>query len=185
MPNDRNARYFDLGYAQSLARKLREKKAPVAAERGPEAPSYVRFQHDRRSGKSVDTAALGQSLREARSAWGSSAWDVLLDGCTRASGGSGAFLLDAQGLVIAARGEVDEGSAEKLGARLLLTLEQAAKMGDSAGVVCMEVDGRWLSGLSAPQADHTALTLGIFAPEPLDREARRIIGELFASVSAS
>lgn len=186
MPNDPNAPYFDVAYARALSRRLRETKNP-APERAVERPAYSRFQSKQKEPKlpAFDAAAVGQSLREAAKTWGVAAWHALLDGCTAAANGKGAFLLDAQGLVIATRGDVDETFAETLGGRLMLTLDQAAKMGDNAGVVCIEIDSRWLTGIKSANPNLADLTLGIVGEDPVGRDARRSIAQLLESMGGS
>jgi hypothetical protein len=183
MSKDPSVPYFELDYARALSRRLRDPK-PSVAERSVERPSYLRFQAPRSAGSapSFDAAALGQSLREVRNAWGATAWHTLLDGCTAAAGASGAFVMDSQGLVIATRGQLDHETAERLGGRLMLTLDQAAKMGDQARVVCVEVDAHWLTGLRGPNPNQQDVTLGILGEEPVGREARRVIADLLASI---
>jgi hypothetical protein len=183
MSNVRNVPFFDLGYARALSRKLRE-SAPVAPERPVERPSYVRFPRfaSRSASPAFDAAALGQSLRDVSDAWGASAWNALLDACTSAAAASGAFAMDGQGLVIATRGQVDEAQAERLGGRLMLTLDQASKMSEHAGLVCVEVEGSWLTGIRAHSKSGEVVTVGVLAAEPVARDARAAIAELMATI---
>ena len=184
MSNDRNAPFFDLGYARALSRRLRS-APPTSQERAPERPSFSRFARTRTApAPRFDAAALGASLRGVEGAWGASPWHALLDGATSAAQGAGAFAMDPQGLVIATRGEVDEALAERLGGRLMLTLDQAAKLGEHAGVVCLEIDGRWLTGLRCRSKSDEEITLGVLASEPIGREARAAIVELIGTIGA-
>lgn len=182
MSTDRNAPYFDLSYARALSRKLRAAAAPSAADKPAERPGFMRFARPRGAGAAFDAAALGASLRGVEDAWGASAWHALLDGCVKAGSGSGAFAMDDQGLVIAARGELDEPAAARLGGRLMLTLEQAAKLGQESGVVCIELDGRWLTGLRGRSKSGQEVTVGVLADEPIARDARTAITELVSTI---
>jgi hypothetical protein len=182
MSNVRNVPFFDLGYARALSRKLRE-SAPLPPERPVERPSFVRFpRFAARAAPAFDAVALGQSLRDVQDAWGASAWHALLDGCTSAAAASGAFAMDGQGLVIATRGQVAQAQAERLGGRLMLTLDQAAKMSDHAGLVCVEVEGSWLTGIRARSKSGEEVTVGVLAAEPVARDARAAIAELMATI---
>lgn len=184
MSTDRNAPYFELSYARALSRKLRAVSQTNGVERPPERPGFTRFTrgHDGRSSAAFDAAALGASLRGVEDAWGASAWHALLDGCVHAGSGSGAFAVDAQGLVIAARGDLDEALAARLGGRLMLTLEQAEKLGQESGVVCIELDGRWLTGLRGRSKSGQNVTVGVIAEEPIARNARTVITELLGTI---
>jgi hypothetical protein len=183
MSNARNVPYFDLGYARALSRKLRD-SAPVVAERPVERPTFVRFPRFalRAASPTFDAATLGQTLRDVSDAWGASAWHALLDASTSAAAASGAFAMDAQGLVIATRGDLDEAQAERLGGRLMLTLDQAEKMSEHSGVVCVEVEGRWLTGIRAPSKSGVQVTVGVLASEPVGRDARAAITQLMSTI---
>jgi hypothetical protein len=186
MSNDPNEPFFELTYARSLSRSLRSTDPASRQATAPtEAPRFSRFSRSARAGarSSFDADALVESLRNLRDAWGPSGWHVLLDGCLQACGASGAFALDPQGLVIATRGDLDPELVERLGARLTLTLDQARKMGESCRVVCVQVDGHWLTGLRADASGANALTLAVLSDEPLALAPRNTIDRLIEVVA--
>jgi len=80
------------------------------------------------------------------------------------------FVVDAQGLIVARQGRVADEDAQALGARLVMALDQAARMGQGFGagqadVVVIAVGRGWLSGVRRRVPD--AMTVGLFGVQAL------------------
>ncbi len=166
----------DLEFAVQLSRRLRE-AGPNSLRLDPR-PRYVRFDVRRFLPGSVDL-----TQRRNRT-FGADAWNQLLDGCLGIAQADSAFLMEPQGLVVAARGRLSADVAEGIGGRLMLALDQAAQMSPGRShTVCVEFDGRWLTGVRLAVGD-TQLTLGVTAEQPLPRDIREALEELIAATSA-
>lgn len=166
----------DLEFAVQLSRRLREDSRNGL--RLDPRPRYVRFDARRFLPRGLE---VGQRTNRA---FGADAWNQLLDGCLGIAQADSAFLMEPQGLVVAARGRLSADVAEGIGARLMLALDQAAQMSPGKShTVCVEFDGRWLTGVRLSVGD-TQLTLGVTAELPLPRDIREALEELIAATNA-
>lgn len=176
MSYDQSVPSSDLEFAGQLSRRLRSDSQNNS--RIDPRPRYVRFDARRFLTSSVE---LGQ--RRSR-AFGAEAWNQLLDGCMGIAQADAAFLMEPQGLVVAARGRLSADVAEGIGARLMLALDQAAQMSPGKShTVCVEFEGRWLTGVRLKVGD-TQLTLGVTAELPLPKDIREALEELIAATHA-
>ena len=173
MSSDPNDSSFDLDQARRLSQRLRGGGRPAAPPSGPRGPSaeqgYVRF-----VARKVD--GYPEAPRPAsHDGFGEETWNDFLDECIAQTRAASAFLMDAQGLVVACRGDRSASELEGIGARLMVMLEQADKMRGASTVsesVCIELDAQWLTGLRARLDGGRTMTLGVIAPAPLQRDAR-------------
>ncbi len=114
--------------------------------------------------------------------YGPDSWESLLRWTLQLTNAHSAFLIDGQGLVVTAVGELGAEEAEAVGARLLGALSQAAHLPENGAplpTVCIGLNGSWLNGFSVPTADDTTLTLGAYGEAPLaDRLRKHIEGAL-------
>ena len=105
-------------------------------------------------------------------------WDHLLDWCLTSAGARAAFVLEAQGLLVASRGLLPFEDVQGLGGRLMVALEQAGRMasedGLDGGAVSVELGGRWLSGFSLPFGG-SQVTLALLSAEPIQAGLRTAI----------
>ena len=176
MSYDQSMTSSALEFAVQLSRRLREDSRNNS--RLDPRPRYVRFDARRFLPGGVE---LGQ--RKSRT-FGADAWNQLLDGCIGIAQADSAFLMEPQGLVVAARGRLSADVAEGIGGRLMLALDQAAQMSPGKShTVCVEFDGRWLTGVRLTVGD-TLLTLGVTAEQPLPRDIREALEELIAATNA-
>ncbi len=169
-----------------LARKLSARLSARAVGAAPIAvptTRYMRFDIRRVAG-AVDSTGFPSVPPAPLPRFGPETWNQLLDGCLAVADGESAFLMDGQGLVVACRGVIGASDAEAIGARLLLTLDQATAMGASgepARSVIVEVEGRWLSGLRASSRSGMSLTVGVLGPSPLGAAAREVVDGLLSA----
>ncbi len=109
-----------------------------------------------------------------RPEFGPTAWNEMLDRALAESGDEVAFVVDAQGLVVASRGAMDPALVEGVGARLMIAFEQAEQMaewGSSAGSIAIELGHRWLTGFRVRRGESSFL-VGVLGPNVIPREAR-------------
>ena len=108
----------------------------------------------------------------AASVFGESGWDAMLAKVLRAAPATGAFVVSSEGLTVASAGGIENVESESAGARLLVALEQAARIGGAQGEadsVIVPFREGWLSGIR--RRSEPEFTLGVFAPLPVDNEA--------------
>lgn len=165
----------DLELARSLSRRLRESRDAPTTKIEP-SPRYLRFDARRAAPESWLSP-----LSRMGAPFGADVWNELLDGCLSAADATGAFLMDAQGLVVATRGTMKQDAAESIGGRLMGALDQIELIGSSTTAVSFEVDGGWLTGLRSTQKSASPLTLALLAPAPLSRAAREVVEGLLAT----
>lgn len=188
----------DLERAREMSRRLAagssgRPDAPSPSRRAgigvaaPDPAGFVRLRRPapRSTAASAPPVAADRPLRVA--AFGGEGWDAILDWTLEATGAGAAFLMDPHGLVVACRGPLPSGQAEGLGARLMLALDQAAKMvppgEESADLsVAVQFGEVLLTGFLAPLADGTVLTAGLISRCPIGASARQaVVGVLGAS----
>ena len=162
----------DLAQARALSRALQgaataEPHAAPATHAVP-APLYARFAPARAAPPSVSGAGFGPGT-----------WNTFLDHCIAVSGAVGAFLTDAQGLMVACRGALGVDDAEVLGARLSVALVPARAL-DPLGVrlLSVELADRTVHAIPLGLAD-SALILCVVTAAPLDGWSR---GALLAAL---
>ncbi len=164
----------DLDLARSLSRRLREGRDAPGARIEP-SPRYLRFDA-RRAAPETWLSPLSR----LGAPFGAEVWNDLLDGCLAAADASGAFLMDAQGLVVATRGTMRQDVAEAVGGRLMGALDQIELIGTRAQstAVAIEIESGWLTGVRSTQ-----LTLALLAAAPVSRQARDVIEGLLATAT--
>ncbi len=156
--NEPNDDYYDLRGAQSLSARLSsiEHQSSPRESLG-DLPALARF---------------GRSELQATSV-GADPWHVVenwqsfAQQCLERMGASIAFVVDSQGLVIAAEGEAAQQFAESAGARVLVALDRAGEIDAAAGRhVCMALGQGWLTGLKAGEGQGS-VTLVLRTAEPV------------------
>ncbi len=175
--NDPRAHSSDLELARSLSRRLRGQNGQQAPRAEP-SPRYVHFDARRAA-----PDAWLSPLSRVGAPFGAEIWNELLDGCLAAADAAGAFLMDGHGLVVATRGALRQQDAEPIGGRLMGALDQIQQI-DHANPTCtvaIELEGSWLTGVRFAQSSGRSMTIAVFAPAPLSREARDVIEGLVAT----
>lgn len=172
MSNDPSERSSDLGFARSIARRLRGPAQPSAAPSVvSQGPRYVRFDARRFSGGSMGSIPPP----EGEDRWGSDNWNQFLDDCLEICRATGAFVMDEHGLVVSVRGMQDGEALEVLGARLTVTFQQADRMShrpEGANTVCIELEDGWLTGLKYAVTGAGSLIVGVMADAPVCGERK-------------
>lgn len=169
MPTDRSATSSDdLDLARHISRRLRGDTS------GPPRPGsrYIRF-----------SAAGFAAPIDPASAFGPAIWNEMLDRCNRESSAELAFVIDAQGLVVASRGPMDPALVEGIGARLLIAFEQAdgmAELGAATQSIAIELGRRWLTGFRVRRGEDHTFTVGVLGPRVVSRDTREAIDQLLA-----
>jgi len=185
MSNDQSERSSDIGVARAIAKRLHDRPRATAERMGGTLRSrYVRFDAGRFGVGGGMSAADGDG--EAIERWGSDTWNRLLDDCLALCGGSGAFLMDEQGLVVSVRGMNDNEALEVLGARLTVTFQQAERMSHREGgasTICIELDDQWLTGLKFPVEGTGPLVVGLIADAPVSGDVKSEIQDLVSSAA--
>ena len=211
MQPDRNEASSDLERARALSRALRGASdeagsAPAlprfepagsgagddpfaTAEPRPMAPERALDAHGDVVHEDVDALAVAAMLQP--DALGSRFWNELLVQCVelaRAEGATGAFAVDSQGLSIGQIGNLDPDEVEGTGSRLVIALEQAARMESFAshrpGSILIEFGDRWLTGFSIDCGPEAQIVLGIVAHEPLGERTRDLISNLVSELTS-
>lgn len=176
----------DLDSARELSRNL------VSARAGSPSPApppddYVRFTFSSVVRRGV---AGGPGLRrpatvepEAQRPESATTWDEFLARSLPAAQGEAAFLMDAQGLLVAGCGPIPAADLEGIGARLMAALEHARKMQLEEGhdpAVVVELGTAWLTGFAVSLRDGSTMTMGVVGPAALHAETRaRLSGALW------
>ncbi len=149
----------DLAQARALSRTLHGTPTVGSPRAGAElpAPVYAPFAPTRAVPPSISGAGFGPDT-----------WNGFLDHCVTVSGAVGAFLLDAQGLMVACRGALGVDDAEALGARLSAALVHARAL-DPAGVrlLTVELQDRVVAAVPLGLADN-ALIMGVVTAGALE-----------------
>jgi hypothetical protein len=114
-------------------------------------------------------------------AYGPARTEALLAAAMAHTHAAAGCIVDAQGLVIAHHG-VSAEVAQSLGGRLLLALDQVARLGNSELlVVTSAVKGQWVSGVRLREAE--AMAIGLVGPLPLGPEHQQPLLALLTGVS--
>ncbi len=162
MNHDKNDAYFDLAQARNLSRGLRGQH-----ESGLQLPRFSRFR--------VGSVAAPETEQPI---FGSAQWNNLLDECLQFMSAHSGFVMDDQGLVVAARGRTAADEAQALGARMMITHDQAAQMSEArTGSVCVEIGSDWLCGLRFPYQQRN-LSLCLIGAQPWSRVARQRVEQV-------
>lgn len=169
MPTDRSALSSDLALAAKLAAHLGTQGVPAAPKRSDKLvpPPPVDQGYARLRPRSVPPPAP-----PAPEAFGSAAWNELLDWALAVSGSGAAFLVDHHGLVVAWRGAITRDEVERLGSELAALVEAASRVRGPA-----EASVRALALDVGAHAITVALgdggyALGIVGRRDIGREAR-------------
>ncbi len=167
MPTDRNASSSDdLESARRISRRLCGDTSGLPAP----APPYIRF------------SAAGFTARvEPASPFGPALWNEMLDRVNRESSAELGFVIDAQGLVVASRGDMDPALVEGIGARLVIAFEQAdgmAELGAAPQSIAIEIGRRWLTGFRVRRGEDRTFTVGVLGPRVVSRDTREAIDQL-------
>lgn len=170
MATDRSASSSDdLDLARRISRRLRGQAAPAGPGRA--SPAYIRF------------SAAGFARTEQQSPFGPAVWNDMLDRCNRESSSELAFVMDAQGLVVASRGDLDPALVEGIGARLLIAFEQADQMdelGAAPQSIAIEIGRRWLTGFRVRRGEGRTMTVGVLGPRVVSRDTRDALEQMLA-----
>lgn len=153
-----NDDYYDLRGAQSLSARLSSAQPEQRAEDSPAVQAkLVRF-----------AGASRQEVSAAFAPWPEvENWQSFAQLSLEQVGASVVFVVDSQGLVIAAEGHEAQQYAESAGARVLVALDRAGEIDDAAGrLVCMALGEGWLTGLKAGQGEGS-VTLVLRTQEPM------------------
>jgi hypothetical protein len=180
MPTDPSVPSSDLALASKLASGLAA-KAPAPAKKGDELvpppaaeKGYVRLRR-----RTVPPPAP-----PSPEAFGSAAWNDLLDWALAISGGGSAFLVDRHGLVVAWRGAITRDEVEQMGSELAGLVDASAR-----------VHGAFAASVRALALDvgpHTVtialgddgFALGIVGRQDIGREAREAMVAALARATA-
>jgi hypothetical protein len=169
MPTDRSASSSDdLELARRISKRLRGQ--PLAPSAGRTTPGYIRF-----------SAASFVSQMEPQAMFGPAVWHELLDRVNRESSSEIAFVMDAQGLVVASRGTLDPALIEGIGARLLIAFEQADQMSELGGgsqSIAIEIGKRWLTGFRVRRGESHVFTVGVLGPRVVSRDTREALEQM-------
>jgi chromosome partitioning protein len=123
----------------------------------------------------------------SKTPFGIEQWYDFLDTLMASVGADAAFVTDAEGLVVASRGEFFGGEAEGIGTRLSIAFAQADRMEVESGCsksVMIEFEERWLSGIGLPAADGSGFTIGVLGADPVPGRMRNEIRETMKSLVA-
>jgi hypothetical protein len=160
----------------------RPSPAPVAAPAGPtHAPPAVP-----RPRPSTPLMPRRELLRAPVAGFGPEAWNKLLDACVAAVSAEAAFLMDGQGLVVAARGSKVGEELAAVGARLMVAFDQGDHIEGKRSTLAMAVETSrgTLQGIRLAQADGTLLMLGLVVPGGLSAERQaRVVSLVVAAGS--
>lgn len=204
MPSDPNAHSSDLDQARALSQRLRGPTVPAtgrapqekhAPAEGHEEISSAQSHTSVRQGEAPVAATASQDPADSREApvdpahWqaekpGSRRWGELLAEVlevAEAAGAKAAFAVDAQGLTICQTGEIDGEKLEATGARLVIAVEQAARMeafSQRPRALSIEFDAGCLTSLQIDIGPRTSISLGVVARRALDAPARAAITRL-------
>jgi hypothetical protein len=190
MRNGPNARssdgiYADLDDVRRLSRRLAGVSVMPPRPRAP-APAPVPAPMVAPVPDDIPVVAMpdimpSTSTAAALHGYGPSSTEALLSRAITLIGAAGGCIVDAQGLLVAHQGLAAE-VAQSLGGRLLLALDQVARLGSNELlVVTSAVKGHWVSGVRLRGAE--ALAIGLVGQRPLGPEHQGPITALLGSVS--
>ncbi|MDH5673435.1 MAG: hypothetical protein OEZ06_14875 [Myxococcales bacterium] len=186
MSNDKPASSYDLSEGRRIVERLQRGEA-----NGPEPSNgYVRFRARRPAGApSVSTpapAAPAPDFAWPEASRGSAGWSPVLAWCRQVASADAGFVLDAHGLLVVCDGAVDSAQTEAIGSRLIIAFEQADRMreGEAAGVIHVQLEGGWLTGLRIPIEEGRALTVALLASAPLSNPLVERLREVLTKKAA-
>ncbi len=188
MHHDPSAPSSDLERARAISRRLRgpRRERPVAPTASPARPRPAAEPPTRSpAGVHAHAGALPLDVLESGNL-GSRFWNDVLSQCLELAseeGASGVFAVDGQGLGIAQIGDFESGQMEATGSRLVIALEQAARMESFSergpGSILIEFGSQWLTGLAVQRGDGQVV-VGVVAREPLSQRTRQLLSNLLA-----
>jgi hypothetical protein len=200
MSDARSASSSDLELARELSRRLAIDTRPTPRPARPASAGYVAFT-PRRVQVPMPPPLLEPAVESERRhvpdppivsiEEGSACWDRLLEWCLDAFGGEAAFVMDAYGLVVAARGRLGPDAVQGIGARLMIALQHAEQMDLDAGegvsrALAVELSAGWLNGLRVligEGEDALSLTVGVASRAPFRRDERLAVERAFAAAA--
>ena len=176
MSNASNVNCSDLEKARQISHKLSlESRLALPPPRPqPTPPNYIRFHLENVAGQSAKaevappaTPVLPPLPPLPDDLYGKETWERLLQWCREAVNGSGAFLIDKEGFVVANHGLITPEKAQEIGARLTIALDQAQQLPDlpeTSPIVAFEQAAGWITGFSITIGQLGTLQLGILGP---------------------
>jgi len=110
-------------------------------------------------------------------------WESLLGWCRTTLGAEAAFVIDELGLLIANAGRIPDEEAQAMGARLVVALEQADELEQTAPVraLAIELTARYLTGFRLRMERGSLLAVGMVSARALPGAAAVLIRRAFAS----
>lgn len=188
-----NVHSSDLEAARATSRRLRSGGdrsveetppfgfGPIAAREGEREPEIA---YGEAVMSSWQAGAVSAELWETDNL-GSRFWDELLGEClelSRTAGAIAAFAVDGQGLSIAQVGDMAPDAVEGTGSRLVIALEQAARMESFAdrrlAALLVQFDDQWLTSMQLRSGSGSRVVVGVIAREPLPQSARDLVTHL-------
>ena len=104
----------------------------------------------------------------------------------KAERATSAFAVDEQGLLIAAAGSAEDAILEATGSRVVIAVEQAARMeafgGERPRALQIEIGGQWLTALPIDGGATPGLVVCVIASRPLADDARGVVAGLITEV---
>jgi hypothetical protein len=196
--SERRAHFSDLDALRQSARRLVSTSPPPASAPPPPAASLpvavaavptsvpvpTPVAVSLPPGPVIATTAPLPTTRSSSSmpgvGFGGAAFGQLVQQGMTLAGAVVGFVVDAQGLIVARQGRVADEDAQALGARLVMALDQAARMGQGFGagqadVVVVAVGRGWLSGVRRRVPE--AVTIGVFGVHPLGASQAEVLAE--------
>jgi hypothetical protein len=110
-------------------------------------------------------------------------WESLLVWCRSALAAEGAFVIDGRGLLVSNSGKLTDDDAQAMGARLVVTVDQADELDRGAQVrtLTLDLSTRYLTGVRLQLASGARLTVGVLSLRPLTSSAGALVRRAFAS----
>ncbi|MBI4750101.1 MAG: hypothetical protein HY774_16570 [Acidobacteria bacterium] len=176
MSNASNVNCSDLEKARQISHKLslETRLSPPTPRQPPAPPNYICFhlkhftgQSDKAESAPPDAPVLPSLPPLSDDLYGKETWEQLLKWCLEAINGSGAFLIDREGFVVANQGLVTPEKAQEIGARLTIALDQAQQLPDlpeTSPIVAFEQATGWVTGFNVTVGQLGTLQLGLLGP---------------------
>ena len=189
MSNDPSDGFYNLDDARRISESLQKSalgppRLETAAEPVQET-SYIRFKFARPRvtappappASPIELLELPEPIPDAI---GSLGWARMLAWSVKALNAHGAFVIDAQGLVLALHGELEKNEMEAMGARLLIAFDQADQMvaKTRATSITIEIGSAFLTGMRLLVGPFY-LTLGLQTRAPLSAVSRAHLIDAF------
>ncbi len=176
-----------LGFSAERARALAGGTAPMAAAPHAAAPIPAAPPAPPNPSAELPVAAARPSAPPARPTIpeppADASWESLLVWCRSALAAEGAFVIDGRGLLVSNSGKLTDDDAQAMGARLVMTVDQADEMERGAQVrtLTLDLSTRCLTGVRLQLASGARLTVGVLSLRPLTLSAGALVRRAFAS----